>query len=72
MNKLYEMNNNAYRKAWLDKLLAFMEERGSPITSCPSVSKNALDLFQLYICVKEKGGYVQVRSDIIQIESNVF
>jgi len=54
------MDDNPERRIWLDKLLHFMEERGSPISTCPTISKNPLDLFRLYIYVKERGGFMEV------------
>nr|XP_014088851.1 trithorax group protein osa isoform X3 [Bactrocera oleae] len=58
--KLYEMDDNPERRSWLDKLRAFMEERRTPITACPTISKQPLDLYRLYIYVKERGGFVEV------------
>ncbi|XP_014604814.1 PREDICTED: trithorax group protein osa isoform X1 [Polistes canadensis] len=58
--KLYEMDDSMERRTWLDKLVSFMEERRSPITSCPTISKNPLDLFRLYLYVKERGGFMEV------------
>lgn len=60
LGKLYEMDDSPERRAWLDKLLAFMEERRTPITTCPTISKNPLDLFRLYMYVKERGGFMEV------------
>uniref|UniRef100_A0ABD2XH75 ARID domain-containing protein n=1 Tax=Trichogramma kaykai TaxID=54128 RepID=A0ABD2XH75_9HYME len=60
LSKLYEMDDSVERRAWLDKLISFMEERRTPITSCPTISKNPLDLFRLYIYVKERGGFIEV------------
>lgn len=60
LSKLYEMDDSPDRRAWLDKLLAFMEERRTPITTCPTISKNPLDLFRLYLYVKERGGFMEV------------
>lgn len=54
------MDDNPERRIWLDKLLHFMEERGTPISTCPTISKNPLDLFRLYIYVKERGGFMEV------------
>lgn len=54
------MDDSPDRRSWLDKLLAFMEERRTPITTCPTISKNPLDLFRLYIYVKERGGFMEV------------
>lgn len=57
--KLYEINpNEPGRKQFLDKLIAFNEERGSSVNSCPSINKGLIDLFRLYSCVKERGGFV--------------
>lgn len=47
---------------WVDRYLTFMEERGTPVASLPAVGKKPLDLFRLYVCVKEIGGLAQVRS----------
>lgn len=58
--KLYEMDDSIERRTWLDKLVNFMEERRTPITSCPTISKNPLDLFRLYLYVKERGGFMEV------------
>ncbi|XP_047103478.1 trithorax group protein osa-like [Schistocerca piceifrons] len=58
--KLYEMDENHERRMWLDKLLQFMEERGTPISACPTISKNPLDLCRLYAYVKERGGFMEV------------
>ncbi|XP_063707562.1 trithorax group protein osa isoform X3 [Culicoides brevitarsis] len=58
--KLYEMDDNPERKIWLDKLMSYMEDRRTPITACPTISKQALDLYRLYLYVKERGGFVEV------------
>uniref|UniRef100_A0A336MFS4 CSON000444 protein n=1 Tax=Culicoides sonorensis TaxID=179676 RepID=A0A336MFS4_CULSO len=58
--KLYEMDENPERKLWLDKLMTYMDERRTPITACPTISKQALDLYRLYLYVKERGGFVEV------------
>lgn len=60
LSKLYEMDESPERKAWLDKLLAFMDDKRTPITTCPTISKNPLDLFRLYLYVKERGGFSEV------------
>lgn len=54
------MDDNRERRPWLDKLLSFMEERRTPITSCPAISKTPLDLYRLYLLVQERGGFVEV------------
>lgn len=60
LSKLYEMDESPDRRAWLDKLLAFMDDRRTPITTCPTISKNPLDLFRLYMYVKDHGGFMEV------------
>lgn len=59
---MYELGNEPERKLWVDRYLTFMEERGSPVSSLPAVGKKPLDLFRLYVCVKEIGGLAQVRT----------
>lgn len=54
------MDDSIERRSWLDKLVTFMEEKRTPITSCPTISKNPLDLFRLYLYVKERGGFMEV------------
>lgn len=54
------MDDNPERRNWIDRLLQFMEERGTPISACPTISKNPLDLFRLYFYVKDRGGFVEV------------
>jgi AT-rich interactive domain-containing protein 1 len=61
MMRLYDMDANPERRMFLDRLLSYMEDRGSPITQCPTISKNPLDLYTLYIYTKDKGGYLEVR-----------
>ncbi|CAE1264170.1 ARID1 [Acanthosepion pharaonis] len=60
LHKLYTMGDEPDRKMFLDRLLYFLEEKGSPITSMPQISKQPLDLYKLYHSVKEKGGMVEV------------
>lgn len=60
MTKLYEMDNNPERRIFLDKLLHYMDEHGTPITACPTISKQPLDLFKMYYSVKERGGFLEV------------
>ena len=54
------MDGDEGRRPFLDKLLHFMEERGTPIAQCPTISKNPLDLFRLYLFTKERGGFMEV------------
>ena len=59
-NKLYDMGDEPDRRSFLDKLFAYMDDKGSPITAMPTISKQPIDLFKLYVLVKEKGGIVEV------------
>uniref|UniRef100_A0A8B9QNP1 AT-rich interaction domain 1B n=1 Tax=Apteryx owenii TaxID=8824 RepID=A0A8B9QNP1_APTOW len=61
--KVYELGNEPERKMWVDRYLTFMEERGTPVASLPAVGKKPLDLFRLYVCVKEIGGLAQVNKN---------
>ena len=61
MIRLYELDDNPDRRLFLDKLLHYMEERGTPLTQCPTISKQPLDLYRLYHYTKERGGYLEVR-----------
>uniref|UniRef100_L7LY20 Putative osa n=1 Tax=Rhipicephalus pulchellus TaxID=72859 RepID=L7LY20_RHIPC len=58
--KLYDMSEDPERRAFLDKLIMYNDERGTPITQCPTISKQPLDLFRLYLIVKDRGGFVEV------------
>ncbi|KAL8579570.1 hypothetical protein ACOMHN_025523 [Nucella lapillus] len=62
MTKLYDLGAERDRRPFLDKLLAFLEEKRSPITTMPNISKQPLDLYKLYHCVREKGGFMEVNS----------
>ena len=59
LQRLYEIDDHPERRQWLDKLLSFMEERGTPISQCPTISKNPLDLYRLYMFTKDRGGFVE-------------
>lgn len=58
--RLYDIDDNPERKPFLDRLFPYMEERGTPIVQCPTISKQSLDLFKLYVLAKEKGGFTEV------------
>ncbi|GBO99686.1 Trithorax group protein osa [Eumeta japonica] len=60
LGKLYEMDDAPERRGWVERLLAFMEERRTPIAACPTISKQPLDLYRLYLLVRERGGFVEV------------
>lgn len=54
------MDENPDRRVFLDKLLGYMDELRKPVTACPTISKQPLDLFKLYVFVKERGGFMEV------------
>lgn len=45
---------------WVDRYLAFIEEKAMPMTNLPAVGRKPLDLFRLYMSVKDIGGMTQV------------
>lgn len=45
---------------WVDRYLAFIEEKAMGMTNLPAVGRKPLDLFRLYMSVKEIGGMTQV------------
>lgn len=47
---------------WVDRYLAFIDEKAMGMTNLPAVGRRPLDLFRLYMCVKEIGGLTQVRT----------
>jgi hypothetical protein len=54
------MDDVPERRVFLDKLLGYMDEIRKPVTACPTISKQPLDLYRLYIYVKERGGFMEV------------
>ncbi|XP_056014510.1 trithorax group protein osa-like isoform X9 [Ostrea edulis] len=60
VNKLYEMGSEPDRRYFLNRLLSFLEDRNAPLNNMPSISKQPLDLYRLYLHVQEKGGMVEV------------
>lgn len=61
ITRLYELGPEPERKMWVDRYLAFAEEKALGMTNLPAVGRKPLDLFRLYISVKEIGGLTQVR-----------
>lgn len=57
---LYELGPEPDRKMWVDRYLAFIEEKAMGMTNLPAVGRKPLDLFRLYMSVKEIGGMTQV------------
>lgn len=60
LSKLFEMGPEPDRRPFLERILAFLEESGQPVTALPIISKTPLDLYKLYFCVREKGGFEEV------------
>uniref|UniRef100_T1IQ74 ARID domain-containing protein n=1 Tax=Strigamia maritima TaxID=126957 RepID=T1IQ74_STRMM len=60
LNKLYDISDDPERRSFLDRLMQFNDERGSALTQCPTISKQPLDLFKLYLVLKDRGGFVEV------------
>lgn len=46
----------------MDRYLAFTEEKAMGMNNLPAVGRRPLDLFRLYMSVKEIGGLTQVRA----------
>uniref|UniRef100_A0A9R1SIE1 AT-rich interactive domain 1B n=2 Tax=Cyprinus carpio TaxID=7962 RepID=A0A9R1SIE1_CYPCA len=63
ITRLYDMGCEPERRAWVDRYIAFMEERGTPVPNLPSVGKKPLDLCRLYLCVREIGGLAMVNKN---------
>lgn len=60
ITRLYELGPEPDRKMWVDRYLAFIEEKAMGMTNLPAVGRKPLDLFRLYMSVKEIGGMTQV------------
>ncbi|KAM4581489.1 AT-rich interactive domain-containing protein 1A isoform 1-T1 [Odontesthes bonariensis] len=60
ITRLYELGPEPDRKLWVDRYLAFIEEKAMSMTNLPAVGRKPLDLFRLYMSVKEIGGMTQV------------
>uniref|UniRef100_A0A8C2JS71 AT rich interactive domain 1B (SWI1-like) n=1 Tax=Cyprinus carpio TaxID=7962 RepID=A0A8C2JS71_CYPCA len=63
ITRLYDLGCEPERRAWVDRYIAFMEERGTPVPNLPSVGKKPLDLCRLYLCVREIGGLAMVNKN---------
>ena len=60
LTKLFEMGPEPDRRQFLERILAYLEEQGTPVTALPIISKTTLDLYKLYFSVKERGGMEEV------------
>uniref|UniRef100_A0A4W5K1D2 AT-rich interaction domain 1A n=2 Tax=Hucho hucho TaxID=62062 RepID=A0A4W5K1D2_9TELE len=63
ITRLYELGPELERKMWVDRYLGFIEEKAMGMTNLPAVGRKPLDLFRLYISVKEIGGFAQVNKN---------
>jgi len=60
ITRLYELGPEPERKMWVDRYLAFIDEKALGLTNLPAVGRKPLDLFRLYMSVKEIGSMAQV------------
>lgn len=49
----------------MDRYLAFIEEKAMGMSNLPAVGRKPLDLFRLYMSVKEIGGMMQVNMEVL-------
>ncbi|KAM9310317.1 AT-rich interactive domain-containing protein 1A isoform 2-T2 [Pholidichthys leucotaenia] len=63
ITRLYELGPEPERKMWVDRYLSFIEEKAMGMNNLPAVGRKPLDLFRLYISVKELGGMTQVNKN---------
>ncbi|XP_051519086.1 AT-rich interactive domain-containing protein 1A-like isoform X1 [Myxocyprinus asiaticus] len=63
ITRLYELGPEPERKMWVDRYLAFAEEKALGMSNLPAVGRKPLDLFRLYVSVKEIGGLTQVNKN---------
>uniref|UniRef100_A0A3B5N024 AT-rich interactive domain 1B n=1 Tax=Xiphophorus couchianus TaxID=32473 RepID=A0A3B5N024_9TELE len=63
ITKLYEMGSEPDRRLWVDRYLAFMEDRETPVANLPAVGKKPLDLCRLYMAVRAIGGLAMVNKN---------
>ncbi|XP_061552419.1 AT-rich interactive domain-containing protein 1B isoform X1 [Phycodurus eques] len=61
--RLYELGLEPERRLWVERYLSFMEVRGTPVSQLPIVGKKPLDLWKLYIAVREIGGLAMVNKN---------
>uniref|UniRef100_A0A8C5MBQ4 AT-rich interaction domain 1A n=1 Tax=Leptobrachium leishanense TaxID=445787 RepID=A0A8C5MBQ4_9ANUR len=63
ITKLYELGVEPERKMWVDRYLSFAEEKAMGMTNLPAVGRKPLDLYRLYMSVKDIGGLTQVNKN---------
>jgi len=57
LRRQFDLDDNPVRKSWLIKYMEFQANRGTPLTSCPAMYREPLDLFKLFHVVMEEGGF---------------
>nr|XP_046269942.1 AT-rich interactive domain-containing protein 1B-like isoform X2 [Scatophagus argus] len=63
ITRLFELGVEPERRGWVERYLNFMEERGTPVAQLPAVGKKPLDLWKLYVAVREIGGLAMVNKN---------
>ncbi|TNN86081.1 AT-rich interactive domain-containing protein 1A [Liparis tanakae] len=63
ITRLYELGPEPERKMWVDRFLAFADEKAMGMNNLPAVGRKPLDLYRLYVSVKEIGGLTQVNKN---------
>ncbi|KAM8974902.1 AT-rich interactive domain-containing protein 1A [Pelodytes ibericus] len=63
ITKLYELGVEPERKIWVDRYLSFTEEKAMGMNNLPAVGRKPLDLYRLYVSVKDIGGLTQVNKN---------
>ena len=57
LRRQFDIDDNPARKNWLIKYMEFQASRGTPLTNCPAMYREPLDLYKFYHAVMEEGGY---------------
>ncbi|XP_041828466.1 AT-rich interactive domain-containing protein 1B-like isoform X3 [Melanotaenia boesemani] len=63
ITRLYELGAEPERRSWVERYLTFMEDRGTPVAQLPAVGKKPLDLWKLYMAVRDIGGLAMVNKN---------
>nr|XP_061824650.1 AT-rich interactive domain-containing protein 1B-like isoform X1 [Nerophis lumbriciformis] len=63
MVRLYDLGVEPERRNWVERYLSFMDDRGTPVCQLPVVGKKPLDLWKLYVAVREIGGLAMVNKN---------
>ncbi|XP_060938966.1 AT-rich interactive domain-containing protein 1B [Limanda limanda] len=63
ISRLFELGVEPERRGWVERYLTFMEERGTAVSQLPAVGKKPVDLWKLYLAVREIGGLAMVNKN---------